>query len=173
MHANPNRPSGVPAGSVTGLGICDALRIELRAVQVPWLMDELDETWIALKEERRRSAATTASTGSSDDEDELNALEYRLYLLQLIRRQLRANPAEPIAVVGPGDMMSDLVRGTTLHVIETLAELAHVRSIRDADSEERLADAAEAAAAWVQTVRDCDAVELSNFDSDADPPSNR
>ena len=30
-----------PSGTVHGLGVCDALRVELQPCQLPWLIDEL------------------------------------------------------------------------------------------------------------------------------------
>src|SRR3954449_4699450 len=112
MQCHRNHERAIAASRVSGLGICDALRVRLDPAQVPWLADEVDELIRALEETRVMSAAAQVRGDAVDGEAD-RALEYRLRLLELIRQQVHApHRGESIVVVGPGRMMSELVRST-------------------------------------------------------------
>jgi hypothetical protein len=145
--------------SVSGLGVCDALRLELEPVQLPWLADELDEMRGPLEEALAR--ARTEGT-----EDEAAAHRYELRLLRMMRAQIPdARAAAPMVFVGPTGLVDEAVRGTMRNVVGALAELAHGASAEPG----RLRDAAAAADAWVRTFLDLRAVVAFNFDPEAEP----
>ena len=143
--------------TVSGLGVCDALRLELEPVQLPWLADELDEMRGPLEE----ALARAREAGS---EDEATAHAYELRLLRMMRAQLGDRPA-PLVFVGPTGMVDEAVHGTMRNVVGALAELAH----GSAADPRRLRDAAAAADAWVRTFLDLRAVVAFNFDPEAEP----
>lgn len=78
-----------PSGRVSGLGVCDALRLELAPLQVSWLAVELDATRARL-EDRVQAL-------DRNQRDELDRLGYELHLLRLMRAQL---PAELLEIHG-------------------------------------------------------------------------
>jgi hypothetical protein len=157
MQTEPIAGGAVPSGTVHGLGVCDALRIELLPVQLPWLIDELEEMRGPLEE-----ALGCASPG-----DEAAALRYELRLLRRLRAQLPpAGHAGPFTLVGPAVMVGEVVRGTLRNVAAALAELAQARPAADP---EPLRATAAAAAAWTRTCLDCRAVEAFSFDPEAEP----
>jgi hypothetical protein len=139
--------------TVSGLGVCDALRLELAPVQLPWLADELDEMRGPLEEALRRSGA-----------DEAAAHEYELRLLRMMRAQLADE--RTTVFVGPTGMVDEAVRGAMRNVVGALAELVHDRELADGD---RLRETAAAAEAWVRTFVDLRAVVAFNFDPEAEP----
>ena len=91
-------------------------------------------------------------------------------LLRAMRARLPAAPiAEPVTFAGPSGMVMSVVRGTVGNVTAALSELAASRESRDAQGRAVLRSTAAAAAAWVETFVDCEAVVGFNFDPDADP----
>lgn len=157
-----------PSGGVSGLGVCDALRLELEPVQVPWLIDELDVLRAAL-EEAAHLALGDAQSGADQADDALCEREYELELLRRMRAGLlEAVGSEPTVFVAPSVMADRVVRASMRSVAAALSELAdgHVHGERDHG---RLERTAEAASAWVQTFLDCQAVTSFNFDPSADP----
>jgi hypothetical protein len=87
-----------PAGNVDGLGLVDALRIELEPVQLPWLAVEIDTLRYCLEDElahRRalraeppRAAKHERRSCTREAEQELERREYQLQALAMIREQL-------------------------------------------------------------------------------------
>ena len=60
--------------TVSGLGVCDALRLELAPVQLPWLADELDEMRGPLDEALARARADDAAEDAAGHKYELRLL---------------------------------------------------------------------------------------------------
>jgi hypothetical protein len=153
MQTNRTEDTPALAGGVRGLGLSDALRVELQPVQVPWLIDALDAMRRPVEEALRRAHG---------DEREERAYELRLL------RMMRAGPAAaeasaPVAFIGPSGMVVDAVRAAMRSAIAVLGELD------DAGDAERLRQTAEAAAAWVRTYLECRAIVWFNVDPDAEP----
>jgi hypothetical protein len=162
MRSQRNGERTVAASRVSGLGICDALRVTLEPIQIRWLRDELDEVCRALEETRAIGVVSEPRDRSAED--------YRLHLLRLVREQIvKPIDGEDLVLVGPSMMLGDLIRGAMRHAIETLAEIASAQSLSHEDTVQALGDASVAAAAWVETYRDALAVETFSFDPAADP----
>jgi hypothetical protein len=134
--------------TVRGLGVCDALHVELAASQAQSLQRALEARITAL-EERLPSAA---------DEHERHELDHTLCLL----RGMRTN--EPV-LIGPAGLVLDLVQACFAEAIDTLAR--HLQ--HGAEPLARLDQHTRAAAAWIKTLSDCRAVEGYTFEPDADP----
>lgn len=143
--------------TVSGLGVCDALRLELAPVQLPWLVDELDEMRGPLEEALLRARADEAA-------DDVAAHEYELRLLRMMRAQLA--DGRTTVFVGPTGMVDEAVGGAMRNVVGALAELVGDRDVADG---ERLRETAAAADAWVRTFVDLRAVVAFNFDPEAEP----
>lgn len=143
--------------TVSGLGVCDALRVELASVQLRWLADELDEMRGPLEEALLRARA-------DESPDEAAAHEYELRLLRMMRAQLADD--RTTVFVGPTGMVDEAVRGALRNVVGALAELVGERDFADG---ERLRETAAAAEAWVRTFVDLRAVVAFNFDPEAEP----
>lgn len=166
---------------VQGLGVSDALRIELDPCQVPWLVDEIDALrdvvddaqahqrarWEAVTETVRRARLPEAV----EVEDELDRLRYEARVLEMVRDQLVRRPDReaPVAVFGPARIMAELVRGTARHVAATLGALLQTEPKADADARAELVRTAAVAGVWTETYVACEAVEWFSFDPDADP----
>lgn len=162
--------ASVPFGSMSGLGVCDVWRLELSAVQWPWLADELDELRGPLEEELQR--ARTAHDVDADDNTavELSAREYELRLLRAMRAQLPAfDYRGAVVFVGPAPLVRGLVAGTLCNVVGTLSELVGApRRLSDRNARARLAATADAARSWAETFVDRHELEAFSFD----PPRN-
>ena len=143
--------------TVSGLGVCDALRLELAPVQLPWLADELDEMRGPLDEALARARADDAAEDAAGH-------EYELRLLRMMRAQLADERST--VFVGPTGLVDEAVRGAMRNVVGALSELVHDREVADA---ERLRETADAANAWVRTFVDLRAVVAFNFDPEAEP----
>jgi hypothetical protein len=155
MHHH--RTAAITRRTVSGLGVCDALRLELVPVQLPWLADELDEMRGPLEEALLRSRAEQSA-------DDAAGHEYELRLLRMMRAQLADERAT--VFVGPTGMVDEAARGAMRNVVGALAELVHERETVDPD---RLRETAAAANAWVRTFVDLRAVVAFNFDPEAEP----
>jgi hypothetical protein len=172
MQAKSTADARASLGSVHGLGVCDALRLRLRPVQVPWLIDELEELRGPFEERLQRLRAEAASSGDARTREALRAAEYELQLLRMMRAQLPGSQEEPVSFVGPSAMVLDVVLSTLRSVVDRLAELAGER-VCDERAGARLGEAAAAAQAWVETFLDCQAVAAFSFDPDVDPVGTR
>jgi hypothetical protein len=136
-----------PAGTVSGLGVCDALRLELMPVQLGRLAVRID--------------ALEAALGPAAGPD----VAYEQRLVRMLRAGLPApERAEPFAFVGPAGMIGDLVRGAVRDAVRELSELARGDVARAG-----LRAAAADAGAWIRTFLDCHAVESFSFDPGEDP----
>src|SRR4051812_142089 len=157
------------SGSVRGLGVCDALRVELAAEQLPGLAEQLEAHSAALRDEieRRRAALMPRDLRGAAQLDEA---ESELRLLELLRGELPATgeASEPLVVIGPAAPIGAMVRGAMRHAVEALSELVLAASRHDAGARERLMQATAAAAAWVRTYTGAQAVEDFSFDTQRD-----
>jgi hypothetical protein len=176
MRFQPIAGGMVPSGSVCGLGVTDALRLELAPVQLRWLIDELEEVRGPLEEQLQRERARCADAPDELASEQLDATEHELQLLRMMRAQLPASDRDgTVAFVGPTGMVLDLVRGTMRNVVQALSELVRGEAIGDPDWHDRVGQTAEAATAWVKAFLDldCEAVELFRFDPESDPIRTR
>ena len=115
----PPRPTAAPrVGDVCGLGLVEALRIDVQPAQLPWLTAEIDIVHYCLEDELAHQRArhdeppeAVTGHGQSDDreaEQELGRRAYQLQALGMIRRQLPiSREAAAAAVANPWDTPSD------------------------------------------------------------------
>jgi hypothetical protein len=106
-----------PVGGVHGLGLVDALRVELGPEQQAWLVDEIDalrqscETDIAFLRERHQGspdAPEEAESEAREAERQIDDLAYKLQVLAMIREQLPvADEAAAAAVASPWESRPD------------------------------------------------------------------
>jgi hypothetical protein len=160
MHHH--RTAAVARRTVSGLGVCDALRLEVDPVQLPWLAEELDDMRGPLEEALLRARADGAA-------DEAAAHEHALRLLGMLRAQIAGE--RQISIVGPTGMVDEVVRGAVRNVVGALADLIGQRD--DVADGERLQETATAAEAWVRTFVDLRAVLAFEFDPQAERPCRR
>lgn len=163
--------ASVPSGSVSGLGVCDVWRLELSAVQWPWLADELDEVRGPLEEELQRARAAHDVAPDANTAEELSAREYELRLLRAMRAQLPAcDYRGAVVFVGPALLVRGLVTGSLCNVVGALSELVGApRPLSDRKARARLAATADAARSWAQTFVECQELEAFTFEPSADP----
>jgi hypothetical protein len=101
-----------PAGNIHGLGLVDALRVDLEPAQLPWLAAEIDILRYSLADEHehvraRHDALPEAARrerrqDARDAEDELERRAYQLKALAMIGEQLPLSAAAVAATVaGP------------------------------------------------------------------------
>src|SRR3954468_11470946 len=112
------------SGSVRGLGVCDALRVELAAEQLPGLVEQIEAHSAALRDEivRRRAAVMPRDPRGAAQVDEA---ENELRLIELLRGELRTagETSEAFVVIGPAGPIGSMVRGAMRHAVEALAEM--------------------------------------------------
>jgi hypothetical protein len=162
--------ASVRARTVSGLGVCDVWRLELSAVQWPWLADELDERRGPLEEALQRARAAEAADPCESTEEEVAALEYELRLVRAMRGQLPAHAHDgPVVFAGPADLVRELVAGILGNVVAALSESVDRQRPSDEPARSRLIRTAHAAAAWAHTFVDCQEVESFRCDPAADP----
>jgi hypothetical protein len=169
MQGNRIGIDGSAAARVRGLGVCDVLRVELAAAQVPGLIAELEELRGPLEEERLRAVGaldrSEASSDSAVAEHDVDEVEHRLACLRGMRAQLpRSDEAAPVVLVGPADLVIETARGAARNAADELAEALR----RSADDLEAIRERAAIALAWVDTWMDCRAVEGFSFEPDAE-----
>jgi hypothetical protein len=162
MQREPIAINAPPSGRVSGLGVCDALRLELEPAQVPWLVDELDVMRGPLEEQFLRTSA--------DDREQLDALGRELDLLRLMRAQLPGTQhGERLTFVGPAGRVCRIADAVLANAVAALAEHVREGPPRSEDARAWLREIVAVVAAWAQTVADCYAVEAYSFDPRADP----
>lgn len=159
MHDHRTAATGTPVPStVTGLGVCDALRVRLEPMQVAWLIDELEELRTPLEEQLQ----------ATPDGEARDAVERELAALRRMRAQLPAAGAGIGAVFcGPADSVAALVRASLRTCAAALAELTQGPLRGDAATRDALRRTAAAAEAWATTHLDRQAVESYTFDPDS------
>jgi hypothetical protein len=155
MHDQRTVDDVPPESTVWGLGVCDALRVQLAPVQLSWLIDELEELRGPLEEQLQRVPA------GADRE----ALMIELAVLRRLRAQVPAADGDTGAVLcGPAETVATLVRGALRNSVAALAELVHGPLRSDSVTREELRRTAAAAAAWTTTYLDRQAIEGYAFD---------
>jgi hypothetical protein len=174
-----DRPVPNPS-RVKGLGLSDALRVELEPCQIAGLIDELEERRGPLNEAfeqaRTRWEAIVeqepAPWNAASLKHELSRSAYALRILRMLRAQLPAlDQREPVVVVGPARAISGLIAAVAQNAVDELAELLRQPLRSDGKREARLRTAMAAVVAWMETYLDCEALEWFTFDPpyDADP----
>lgn len=174
-------PSPVPrVGSVQGLGLTDALRVELRMCQVSDFVEVVEELrgplveayvharrdWLSLS----RGETVAPPEAVSAAEEELSIAAYKLRVNAAIRAQMPPTRAdEPIMVVGPATTISAIIDGATRDVAEEVGEMLADAPRLGVDLETAMPQRAAALQAWVQTYVDCRAMGSYNFDPNWDP----
>jgi hypothetical protein len=108
-----------PARDVHGLGLVDAVRIDVTPGQLPWLVDEIETVRYALEEDiehqRRRDASPEANhqpcpPGVGETRPTLDALKRQLGILAMIREQLPiGDEAAKAAATSPWAQPADAV----------------------------------------------------------------
>ncbi len=138
--------------------------------QLPSLVDELEAFDRRLEEDARRAWAAEAADPSEDAFNDVWTREYELRLLRKMRAQLPApDPAESVVLVGPSELMRELVRGALRRVVDALSDYVDANRPSEHETRTRLVATARAAYAWAQTWSDCEELELFRFDPPADP----
>jgi hypothetical protein len=169
-----------PVGTVVGLGVTDALRVELQPCQIEALLDELDELARPLAEtydQARRRSLEISRLGErawpasvQEAERDLTAAAYALRALTALRAQVPSTrPMASLALVGPTDLLTTVIAGAAQNVAATLVRLLDEPDRRDRRATERLRRLAAAAKAWTETYADCQTVEWFSFDPNWDP----
>jgi hypothetical protein len=174
MQSQPTAGGEVSSGTVRGLGVTDALLLELEAVQLPWLIDEVDELCSVYEDELRHAADPCPNQAKSVDTEALDLARHRLHTLRMMRAQLPARDHRGrMTFVGPTPLVLDIVSGTMRNVVAALSELTHGRSTSEPEWRLHVHDTSAAASAWVRTFLDCRAVEFFTFGSHSivSPPS--
>jgi hypothetical protein len=148
-----DRSAGVAAvsGSVRGLGVCDALQLELAGLQWPGLARALE-------------ARTAALARGSPDDAPARGEERRV--LSRLRAQLPEAPGAAFVVAGPAGLVLELVHRCLADAVAALA-----RGLADGAPPSLAAEPAHdaaVAAAWIATALDCRAVERYCFDAETD-----
>jgi hypothetical protein len=162
MQVNRTAEAPDATGSVRGLGVCDVLRVELAPLQRAGLVAQLAARAHAL--ERRyadvegmlrlgpQGPSASRVLGETDDE---------LRLLDRIRASLPADAGERFALAGPAGLVLDLMRAC--------AVAAMTRTVTELEAARGCPDALEESAAWLATLRECEAVEAYCFEPGVDP----
>jgi hypothetical protein len=126
--AQPIAAGDLPGRTVRGLGVCDVLQVDLRPVQIPWLVDQIEEMRRDLEGrlDLERSAVEAADATRSERVD---AAEYELYLLPLMQSRLPTPPSQAVVpLIGPSGMVEKAVRGA-LHKVVVRAGGSWPRSV--------------------------------------------
>lgn len=157
------------SGSVRGLGVCDALRLELLPEQLPQIIEQAEAARVALQEEiRQRTSAMVPEDPRGLEQ--IEAVQYELRVLECLREHLPAGEVrERFVVVGPTDVVGAIVRDSTRRAVETLAELVLENPESGCEARAGMVAAVTAAAAWIQTYVEAQATEDFSFDVEDDP----
>jgi hypothetical protein len=155
------------SGSVRGLGVSDALRLELVPLQHARLAEQLEA--LDVEVEARVTAHQRAVRSPRDEAvDAVGAARYERHLVQLMRAGLEAcDTRAPFAFAGPTGMVLELVRACLTGVVAELAQ--HLAGEAADGSQDALDQKMEATAAWLRTFADCRAVERFRFDAEGEP----
>jgi hypothetical protein len=174
LQFQPTAGGSASSGTVRGLGVTDALELDLDAIQVPWLIDELDEVRIGFEQEVHAAVDASSDGPDAGASEALERARDQERTLRIMRAQLPANDHHgSVTFVGPTALVLDLVGGTMRNVVAALSELVHGRSTGDPEWHTRIRNTAAAASAWIRTFLDCEAVQLFDFDLDADVTAPR
>jgi hypothetical protein len=152
------------AGSVRGLGVCDALRVELAPVQRAALEAQLRARTVAL--EQRRAALEAVAPAPNDAA--LTGVRDELRLLTRLRAEMPAFAPDTFTFTGPAGLVLELV-GACLAAAVTCADARLSEGQPGAPWAAACERELEAAAAWIATALDCRAVEEFCFEPGVDP----
>jgi hypothetical protein len=174
-------PSPAPlVGSVQGLGLTDALRVELRKCQGVDFLEALDELrgplieaydnarrdWLSLS--RGESGASPEAVSAA--EEKLWTANYELRVIAAVRYQIAQAPIDdPIVIVGPAITVSRIIDTATRNVAGEVGEMLAAAPRLGPDVQTLLPQRAAALQAWIQTYADCRAVDCYSFDPNWDP----
>jgi hypothetical protein len=120
---------------VQGLGLCDALRVELAPCQIAAAIDELEERRGPLNEAYEHARTRWDEVADREREPETTKLQeelsksaYALRVLTMLRGQLpTARHETPVILVGPASTISSIVSAAVRNVADDLAELIRER----------------------------------------------
>jgi hypothetical protein len=172
------RPSSPPhRGTVQGLGVTDALRVELEPCQLDACLTAIDEyrrtleralvdewdRWAALPNELRGIQAAAAGPL----EDEMDDRGYDLRVLNAMRTQLVESLATPV-LCGPSRIVSQVVAGAACNAVEAFSGLMLGERQDGREARAELLRALTVAGAWVKTHVDSQEVQSFSFDADFD-----
>jgi hypothetical protein len=169
-----------PLGTVHGLGLTDALRVELEPSQIPGLKAALGELRGPLIEtyESARAEWLAVSRGGecehyraiAEAEAALAGAAYALRVLAAIRDQVpERGIAAAFVITGPSGMFAEVVRGATRNAVRELGTVLDALGARGEPGRHALPELADAVRAWVRTYADFDAVHWYRFDPNWDP----
>jgi hypothetical protein len=123
-----------------------------------------------LEDALQRARAREAVDDSEAAADEVSALEHELRQVRKMRAQLpRADHSDGVVLVGPAELVRELVCGTLRNVVDALSEAVTAQRRGDLAACRGLVDTARAASGWARTFADCQKVEFFNLDGSADP----
>ena len=192
MQADRSAESARLAGSVRGLGVCDALHVELAACQHAALVAELGRRAASLDQavraraaavrarpasgpRRRRSAPAadaaelarrrSAPTADAEPDPELARLRADARVLARVRATLPAHAPNAFVLTAPAGLALELVAACLHAAVAALGAGLGEGAAHAAASTGRF----EATAAWIQTALDCRAVEAFCFEPGVDP----
>jgi len=176
-HPVPSfHPPGQPSWSdkVRGLGVSDALQLQLEPGQLPWFLDELEELRAAHEQGVSEAAAVRAATTGTERArravEDSEHHRHELTLVRGVRDRVSRQPQGGAIVCGPAPMVSSLVRGAARAATEALAEIVDDQpGVCDAAAGRRLSAVAAAARAWVDTLVALQQLEWFTFE--AQPPT--
>ncbi len=154
MHAN--RTGHIsndewPSPPIQALGVADVLRVTLASCQTSWFLDEVRELRNAL--EAQDPAKPSARDVASD-----------LRVLARLASELQPGVDAAAAVVGPAPLISELVQGTTRHVVEVLVDRLASHPAKAARDGAELVALATAVATWVDAYVALLAIEWFELD---------
>ena len=162
MHPDRIADPARHAGSARGLGVCDALRVELTARHRPGLERTLADRRAALEQQIH---ARVRALSPPPEDPELLHLREELRLLERMRGALPEPPADAFVLLGPAGLVLELVaRSLRAAVGELSAGLEE-----GGDHPAGHAGTLEAAGAWITTALDCRAVEAFSLEAGVDP----
>jgi hypothetical protein len=162
MQVNRTAEAPDATGSVRGLGVCDVLQVGLLPLQRAELAAQLAARAHTL--ERRYADVEGMLRLGPQGPPAARALEEtddELRLLARIRESLPADADERFALAGPAGLVLDLTRAC--------AAAAMARAVTELEASRPCPDELEAAAAWITTMRECEAVETYCFEPGVDP----
>lgn len=163
MHPDRTADPARHAGTARGLGVCDALRVELTARHRPGLEHTLAERTAALRRQLHARVAAAATPPPEDPEPA--RLREELRLLERMRAALPDPPAGPFLLLGPSGLVLELVADSLHAAVGELAAGLQEGGAHPASAAATL----EAAGAWITTALDCRAVEAFSLDAGVDP----
>jgi hypothetical protein len=156
---------------VRGLGVSDALQLQLEPGQLPWLLDELDELSVAHEQGLSEAAGHRALVADRQCHGDATEVVERhrgeLAVLRAVRERITPALDGRAIVCGPAPLVSSLVRSVTRTVAARLVELAgELPAEPDAEASRRLVSAAAATLDWVQTLVALEQLEWFDFDGE-------